>query len=145
MFQAYFYTNAKNIFGIEINEQLHKIQKQIITDYNLNDRIQIINDDILNRGDIMDTFDIVILNNVFEFFLDSEQEIKIWRFLKNKLKKGCLVATIPSVEETFVRLDVFEEFSSWLKLTAVQQPENGFLLDDEDEADFHEMYLYTIK
>ncbi|XP_077293065.1 uncharacterized protein LOC143916056 [Arctopsyche grandis] len=145
LYGAYFYSNAKTIYGIEMNKELCNVQQEIIKFNKMDDRIYVIHDDVLNQGDIIDTFDIVILNNVFEFFLESNQQIVIWRFLKNNLKKNCLVVTIPSVEETFVSLDIYEEFSNWLKLIPVHQHENGLLLDDDIEADFHDMYLYVIK
>jgi hypothetical protein len=46
------------------------------------------------------------MNNVFEFFMEPEQQISIWRFLRQTIKSGTLLVTIPSLEETFSCLQV---------------------------------------
>lgn len=143
--QAFYYSNSENIYGIEINEELYEIQKKMVSNYNMGNRITVIHDDILNQNDLLSTFDVVILNNVFEFFMEIDKQIQIWRFLKSKLKKGCFLITIPSTEETFMTLEVYDEFSKWLQRIPVCQEEKNLLYEEEDELEFHDMYLYSVK
>jgi hypothetical protein len=72
----------------------------------LQDRIEIIEGNIAHRPDIILSADAIIMNNVFEFFMEPEQQISVWRFLRQTMKSGTLLVTIPSLEETFSCLQV---------------------------------------
>jgi len=57
----------------------------------------------MNQREVLAKADVVIMNNVFEFFLDTTTQQKIWDWMiKVPLKKGCKIVTIPSLKENFV-------------------------------------------
>jgi hypothetical protein len=70
------------------------------------DRIEIVEANIADRPDVVVSADIIIMNNVFEFFLEPEEQISIWRFLRKTIKPRTLLITVPSLEETFSHLQV---------------------------------------
>jgi chemotaxis methyl-accepting protein methylase len=70
------------------------------------DRIEIIEANIADRPDVILSADVIIMNNVFEFFMELEEQISIWRFLKQTIKPGTLLVTVPPLEESFSHLQV---------------------------------------
>jgi hypothetical protein len=70
------------------------------------DRIEIVEADIADRPDIVISANVIIINNVFEFFLEPEEQISIWKFLRQTIKPGTLLVTVPPLEETFSHLQV---------------------------------------
>ena len=68
----------------------------------MKNRIKVICDDILNHQEILKNADVVIMNNVFEFFAPGSELEKLWKFVVSSItKKGCKIVTIPSIEESF--------------------------------------------
>jgi hypothetical protein len=55
----------------------------------------------LNRANLLEKADIVIMNNVFQFFSPVDVQQQLWKFLHTHLKarKGALLITIPSLQE----------------------------------------------
>jgi hypothetical protein len=70
------------------------------------DRIEIVEANIADRPDVVVSADVIIMNNVFEFFLEPEEHISIWKFLRETIKPGTLLVTAPPLEETFSHLQV---------------------------------------
>jgi hypothetical protein len=70
------------------------------------DRIEIVEANIADRPDVVISANVIIINNVFEFFLEPEQQISIWKFLRQTIKPGTLLITVPPLEETFSHLQV---------------------------------------
>lgn len=115
LYGAYLLTNA-NIEGVEIDENLCKIQQQIIKKYQFDDRIRIYHNDILDRADLLEKADIIILNNVFEFFMPLETQTKVWQFLSSHItRRGVMLITHPSIEESLKYLKVDIKVNNWVK------------------------------
>ena len=72
----------------------------------LQDRIQVLAGDVQDQGEAVRAADVIILNNVFEFFIPQSIQIRIWNFLRSNIKKGALLVTIPSLEDTLQYIDV---------------------------------------
>lgn len=53
------------------------------------------------------TADIIVLNNVFEFFTDYETAITSWHLLAQNIKPGCILVTTPHLEDTFEHFKVY--------------------------------------
>jgi hypothetical protein len=70
------------------------------------DRIEIIQANIADRPDVVISADVIIMNNVFEFFLEPDEQISVWSFLRQTIKPGTLLVTVPPLEETFSHLQV---------------------------------------
>lgn len=115
LYGAYLLTNA-NILGVEIDENFCKIQQKIIQKYKFDDRIQVYHNDIIDRADLLEKADIIILNNVFEFFMPLETQSNLWKFIKaHTSRKGVVLITHPSIEESVKHLKVDIKVTDWVK------------------------------
>lgn len=106
LYGAYLYSSCKQIIGVEMDSTFCELQRQVITRYYFDDRVQIIQDDVLNQLDVVRNCDVIILNNVFEFFLTKKNQHRIWTQLRETLKSGTLLVTVPSVEDSMEELEV---------------------------------------
>lgn len=108
------FSNAKQLIGIEINKTFTDLTTQVSKDFQLNDKIKIINDDILNQPGIIELADVIILHNVFEWFVSDDQKlVELWSLIQKHTKKGSLLLTSPSIEESLSGLNVgFVKFES---------------------------------
>ncbi|XP_059062047.1 uncharacterized protein LOC131854880 [Achroia grisella] len=141
IYGAYYLSNATNIVGVEINKECCDLQDTIVGQYSMdNDRIKIINADILDRSDIVQNSDIIVIN-CLDHFVNVDIHREIWYFLKKHLKKGSYVITVRSIADTLIALDMFEELSNWLSISKPNQMENEMFFDMED---CNEIYLYTV-
>lgn len=99
LFGSYVYSKNTQIIGIEMNKDLCLIQQDIVDQFKFNDRIKIVNDDVMNCSELVSTGDFIFLHNVFEFFISNDHQLMIWKFLKENIKKGAILITIPSLKE----------------------------------------------
>lgn len=98
LYGSYVYSKDARIVGIEMNAELCAIQRKIIDKFKFDDRIEVVNEDVMNCADLVSTSDFIFLHNVFEFFVSNDDQKKIWQFLKQNTKKGAVLITIPSLE-----------------------------------------------
>ena len=74
--QAYVHSRAHHIIGIEVNSYFTELQSRVISKYGLSSRIKIVHDDILNQAELLHCADVIVMNNVFEFFCSLEEQAK---------------------------------------------------------------------
>ncbi|KAF9156098.1 hypothetical protein BG015_007275 [Linnemannia schmuckeri] len=101
LYAGHLFTEAKKLIGVEMNDYFCKLQTEMIRKHRLQDRIEIVHDNLLNRANLLEQADIVIMNNVFQFFSPVDVQQQLWKFLHTHLKsrKGALLITIPSLQE----------------------------------------------
>ncbi|KAF9935453.1 hypothetical protein FBU30_000051 [Linnemannia zychae] len=101
LYAGHLFTEAKALVGIEMNEYFCNLQNEMVRKHRLQDRIEIVHDNLLNRPALLERADIVIMNNVFQFFSPVNVQQQLWKFLHQNLKsrKGALLVTIPSLQE----------------------------------------------
>lgn len=102
---AIFQIPDTNISGIELDENMQKIHTS------LNIPGQFIHGDIVQNLNLLESHNLFVMNNVFEYFVDQPStEIKIWVEIYQKfetLRKNSepkILVTVPSLEQTFERL-----------------------------------------
>lgn len=101
LWMGYLFSHAKELVGIELNKTFASLAQQIVSEFKFGDRIKIIQGNMLEQGNVLQTADVVVLNNVFEWFSDPSELSNLWNFVtKNINKKGTIVVTIPSIEES---------------------------------------------
>ncbi|XP_067681461.1 uncharacterized protein [Haliotis asinina] len=149
LYGAYLYSKAKHIVGVEIDSTFTRLQTAVVAKYNMADRIQVIHDDILNQGQLLMSSDVVILNNVFEFFVPKDLQEKLWIHLFATLKNDTILVTIPSLEESLQPLKTginLEKCVESIDLTAPLQQGRQELLDcdDTDDSDLTRINLYRV-
>jgi len=71
-------------------------------------RIKVYCDNILNRATELQNADIVVLNNVFQFFIKKvAAQRKLWNFLHDNItKKGTIIIAMPSLEMQLAEVNV---------------------------------------
>ena len=60
------------------------------------------------RMDLFQKADVVILNNVFEFFVSDEDgaQAACWKFLRTNLRPGTMIVSCPSIEKSLAKVQV---------------------------------------
>lgn len=114
LYGAYYYSKAAKIVGIEMNKELCKLQNEIIGLHKLEDRVSIVESDMCEVGGLLRTGDVVILNNVFDWFMPPHVQVQMWQFLRSTLSKGSLLVTIPSLESSLSHLNTGIELNNWV-------------------------------
>jgi hypothetical protein len=85
--QAYLCSGASSIVGIEMNATFCALQREMVARHDMSDRVQIIEGDVTNHRDLLQSgsvlsfnahlaADVVVMNNVFEFFSSIETQQK---------------------------------------------------------------------
>ncbi|KAG0012188.1 hypothetical protein BGZ80_000142 [Entomortierella chlamydospora] len=101
LYAGYLFTDASKLIGVEMNDYFCKLQTDMVRKHRLQDRIQIVHDNLLNRESLLQGADIVIMNNVFQFFCPAPVQRQLWEFLYTNLRnrKGAILVTIPSLQD----------------------------------------------
>lgn len=131
LWNGYLFSHAKQLIGIELNKTFAALAQQIVDTNKFDDRIKVINDNVLNQAETLKTGDVVILNNVFEWFTSQEELRKMWDFVVSSItKKGAIVVTSPSIEESLQNAGV--------RLTFVKSLNKAFFrtFNFESDSDF---------
>ncbi|XP_007436859.2 uncharacterized protein LOC103058005 isoform X1 [Python bivittatus] len=142
LFGAYYYSSASQIYGVEMNADFCLLQEDIITKYQLDDRIKVINADICTQASLLQNADIIIMNNVFEYFLDRSEQARSWKIISQNVRKtGSLLVTVPSLEKSLSDLQVDIQLNQWVEAVPVQYDE---FLEDADREALEQICVYRI-
>ena len=93
------------------------------------------------------TADVVIFNNVFEFFTNCrEKQEVLWSFVrKTCVKPGTIIVTIPSLQNMFDNAGIGSiDIGAWLEELPLPAHE-GQERDIDDEDDFASIYAYVVR
>lgn len=143
LFGAYFYSSASQIYGVEMNADFCNLQEIIVAKYQLDDRIKVLNADICTQASLLQNADVVIMNNVFEYFLDRSEQARSWEFIsQNVSKKGSLLVTVPSLQKSFSDLQVDIQLNNWVEAQPLDY--DAFLEEDTDREALEQISLYKI-
>ncbi|XP_065196142.1 uncharacterized protein LOC135827599 [Sycon ciliatum] len=147
LYGGYFYSEASQLIGVEIDKFFCDLSQSTLEKHGMTDRCQVINSDIRQQADLLKSADVVILNNVFEFFLTDEEQRSIWLFLYESIRRnGCYLVTVPSLSKTFSTLGISDiNLSQWvshadpLGIGSIRpdrpQDVNGTFSEDEQDDD----------
>ncbi|XP_043264470.1 uncharacterized protein LOC122404512 isoform X2 [Colletes gigas] len=147
LYGAYIFTSASNIIGVEMNKELCTLQCDMIKKYKMNDRIDIVNERIEDCSKIVQSSDIIVMNNPFEFYVPESVHAEIWKFFKANIQRGTILVTRPSIETTLENLRTGISITKWLKPYASEkitgEPEVfGSLIvnpDEHSDINFYEV------
>lgn len=63
--------------------------------------------DICTQGSLLQNADVIIMNNVFEYFLNEAEQARAWEYIcHNVRKQGSLLVTVPGLEDSLSGLQV---------------------------------------
>ncbi|RUO96074.1 hypothetical protein BC936DRAFT_142669 [Jimgerdemannia flammicorona] len=149
--QGYLFTDAKKLIGIELNEWFCNLQRDIIKKHRMTNRIEVIHADIQTHPMLLSTTsDIVIMNNVFQFFSTHSAQQVIWRFLKSETAKrrGLVMVTLPSLQEQLKEagLGTQKFMKGWVKEETLRYDGGWFEeeLDEEEIEEVKQVHLYRV-
>lgn len=114
VFQAHVLTSAEKIIGVEMNKECCLLQRDIVNKYNMNDRIEIVHKRIEECPEIVQTSDVIIMNNPFEFYVSESVHREIWKFLIANIQSRTILVTKPSIETIFKNLRIGSA-NKWVK------------------------------
>ncbi|KAI8976430.1 hypothetical protein BDB01DRAFT_853071 [Pilobolus umbonatus] len=150
LYAGHLFTTARKLIGVEINEWFCQLQQNMVKKYVMDDRIQIIHDRIQNRPELLSKeADIVIMNNVFQFFNELPVQQEIWKYIRQETKKksGLLLVTLPSLQEQLKEagLSPAKLLRGWVKEVRLDY-EGGWFQDiTEDELEeAKQVHMYKV-
>ncbi|XP_022708662.1 uncharacterized protein LOC111271892 isoform X1 [Varroa jacobsoni] len=142
---AYLMSGASRIIGVELNSDLCTLQESVIQRFSMNDRIQIVNADIVSLPDVLAGANAVFINNSFEFFSDHSKQREIWAFIARSCKPGCILVTVPSLEDAFKSLQIsptLVDLTKWVRKMPIAL---SFMDESDDEfAEMKEVHRYEV-
>jgi len=128
LYAAHFFSDAKKIIGIELNDELCDIQKEIIEKYKMSDKVSVVCKDVKLCGDILSKGDVIVMNNVFEYFTSPHLISTMWKFIMTSLcHHGQLIVTYPSLQESLETVQMASQLEGWVT-------EEEF---ENNDTDFH--------
>ena len=77
--------------------------------------MQVHQGDILNYPQLVSSADVVIMNNVFEFFAPPPVQRELWMTIRRWIKPGALLLTCPTLEESIANLSTGIELEKWVE------------------------------
>ncbi|CEI85924.1 hypothetical protein RMCBS344292_00373 [Rhizopus microsporus] len=150
LYTGYLFTKARKLIGVEINEWFSKLQQDMIKKYKMEDRVQVICKDIQTMPELLNNeADVVIMNNVFQFFNQLDVQQQIWKFIRAETKKkpGLLLVTLPSLQEQLksAGLSASKLMKGWVKEVKLSYDQGYFQEINEDELDeIKQVHLYKV-
>ncbi|VDD97191.1 unnamed protein product [Enterobius vermicularis] len=115
LYGVFYYSGGYvNAVGIEMNKDLCALQKKIVVENGMQDRIKVINDDVRNQREVVAAADVIVMNNVFSFFLPLKEQISCFEFLYASLRPGTVIISNPTLEAVTEHLSLPFKISSWV-------------------------------
>lgn len=143
LYGAYVFSSAARIVGIELNQSFCQIQQDVVSRYSLQDRIRVLHGDLTSFAEFLQSADVVILHNVFEYFLSKDEEVFRWNFLQTVIRKsGTLVVAIPDLRVMLenVKIDVDQFLSKWV----VRLPVDEVMSANDSASELSDITLYQV-
>jgi len=148
LYGAYLFTQAKQIIGVEMNTEHCQLSKGVCSKFGFKDRIQIECSEMTTRPELFQKADVVILNNVFEFFVSEEggAQAACWKFISTNLKPGTLIVSCPSIEKSLSKVQTGIKIKSWVEeLPPFRPEEQSWETIDKVEDSSVKFHLYRVK
>ncbi|XP_076406764.1 uncharacterized protein LOC102926838 isoform X2 [Peromyscus maniculatus bairdii] len=143
LYGGYLYSSAAQLCGVELNGEFCQLQEMIIKKYQFGDRIKVLHADICTQGPLLQSADVIVMNNVFEYFLTEAEQARAWNYIiQNVRKQGSLLVTVPSLQDSLVGLEINVQLSSWVEeipLDLDVYPER-----DIDREALEQIHLYKV-
>lgn len=144
LYGGYLYSAAARLVGVEISEEFVRLQTGVMEKYCFTDRMQVLHADVCSQAAIVQAADVLVMNNVFEFFMEPSEQIKAWRFIiQNFRRRGCLLVVVPSLLETFSGFQGEGlDASQWVEEIPIDYDAN--MESDNDPDALRQIHLYRV-
>ncbi|KAI8062267.1 S-adenosyl-L-methionine-dependent methyltransferase [Gongronella butleri] len=150
LYTGHLFTRAKRIIGVEINDWFCQLQQKTIKKYKMDDRVKVLCQDIQAVPELLNKdADVVIMNNVFQFFNDLPTQQKIWQFVRNETRKksGLLLVTLPSLQEQLKEagLSPNKLLKGWVKEVKLNYDGGWFEhINDDELEEIQQVHVYKV-
>ncbi|XP_003962864.3 uncharacterized protein [Takifugu rubripes] len=142
LYGGYLFSSASQLIGLEISEEFVKLQNEIVEKYQLADRIKVLHTDVRLQETLLQNSDVLIMNNVFEFFMEPSEQVSAWRFItQNFRKRGSLLVTVPSLHESWKTLQMVPQ-PGWVEELPVDS--EVYLDRHTDSETLTQIHLYRV-
>uniref|UniRef100_A0A3B4XFL2 Zgc:109986 n=2 Tax=Seriola lalandi dorsalis TaxID=1841481 RepID=A0A3B4XFL2_SERLL len=142
LYGGHVYSSASRLLGLELSEEFVQLQNNMLQKYRLSDRVQVLHADVCTQDVLLQNTDVLVMNNVFEFFMEPSEQVRAWRFIMQNFRKtGSLLVTVPSLQES---LDALQEAlrSGWVEELPVDY--NVYLGRNTDPDALRQIHLYRV-
>ncbi|XP_047467240.1 uncharacterized protein zgc:109986 isoform X2 [Mugil cephalus] len=142
LYGGHVYSSASRLLGLELNEEFVRLQNDILLKYRLTDRVQVLHADVCTQDELLQNADVLVMNNVFEYFMEPSEQIRAWSFIMRTFRRrGSLLVTVPSLQES---LNALQEAlpSGWVEELPVDY--NVYLGRDMDPDALRQIHLYRV-
>jgi len=140
LYGAYYFSEASKIVGIEINKDFCKLQEDTVAKFKLKDRVKIVLGNMCAQTELLKSADVIVLNNVFSWFMPEQLQAKMWQCLHRVIRPGCLLVTIPALEDSLTPLKTGIKIESWVKQMDGYEPTG----EDDEQMELSEIKLYEV-
>jgi hypothetical protein len=108
--------------------------------------VQVHQGDIINYPQLVSSADVVIMNNVFEFFAPPNVQRDLWMTLRGWFKSGALLLTCPTLEESIANLGTGIELEKWVEYLNADSGTSSMdnSSDTSSEAEMDLIHLYRV-
>ncbi|XP_026196323.1 class I SAM-dependent methyltransferase [Anabas testudineus] len=142
LYGGHVYSSASQLIGVELSREFVQLQNDVLLRFRLNDRVQVLHADICTQDVLLQNADVLIMNNVFEFFVEPSGQLRAWRFIMQNFRKtGSLLVTVPSLQESLSALQEALQ-PDWVKELPVDY--NVYLGRDTDPDALKQIHLYQV-
>ncbi|XP_002718182.1 uncharacterized protein [Oryctolagus cuniculus] len=143
LYGGYLYSSAMQLYGVELNGDFCQLQEMVIKKYQFGDRIKVLHADICTQGSLLQNADVIIMNNVFEYFLNEAEQARAWEYISHNVRKpGSLLVTVPSLEESLSGLQTNIQLSPWVEEVPLNY--EVYPQMDIDRETLEQIHLYKI-
>ncbi|XP_041810039.1 uncharacterized protein zgc:109986 isoform X2 [Chelmon rostratus] len=141
LYGGYVFSSASQLIGLELSGEFVELQDEILQKYKLTDRIKVLHTDVCQQNVLLQNADVLIMNNVFEFFMEPNEQVRAWRFIMDNFrKKGSLLVTVPSLQESLNPLQALQP--GWVEELPVDY--DVYLGRDADPDALRQIHLYKV-
>ncbi|KAM9842643.1 uncharacterized protein ACBR49_014036 isoform 2-T2 [Aulostomus maculatus] len=142
LYGGYVYSSASQLVGLELSEEFVQLQNDVLQKYQLTDRVQVLHADVCTQDVLLQNADVLVMNNVFEYFMEPAEQVRAWRFIMLMFrKKGSLLVTVPGLQES---LSAVQEvlLPGWVEELPVDS--DVYLGRDADPDALRQIHLYRV-
>lgn len=142
LYAGHVFSSSSQLIGLELSEEFVTLQNDMVQKYQLADRVKVLHSDVLQQNLLLQNADVLIMNNVFEFFMEPKEQVRAWRFIMENFRKpGALLVTVPSLQES---LDALPEAlqSSWVEELPIDY--DVYMGGDTDPDALRQIHLYRV-
>ncbi|XP_008275334.1 uncharacterized protein LOC103353920 isoform X2 [Stegastes partitus] len=142
LYGGFVYSSASRLFGLEISKEFVALQNEMLQKFRLTDRVQVVHADVCTQEVLLQNADVLVMNNVFEYFMEPSEQIRAWRFIIHSFRKsGSLLVTVPSLQESLSALQEVLQ-PGWVEELPVDY--GVYLGRDADPDSLRQIHLYRV-